>query len=477
MSRVGLIVSLLVAAILTLAAAYLYRPAGAGASTTDGELGVPLIPFDAQQAHTIEVDYPDGRTVTVERAGRTLDWWIVIDPGADAPPRVWAASQASVRTALRLLATLDPVVPADAGSIDRPGATLRLVGDDAAFECDLAPRTVGGKGLLETDLPDAGRTVVSVPADVHDLAMSPGPSIWRETLAVPGLAGAGLGEVSRIELRSGDRAMLLTRIQGRWWLFPGADQTAAGIAADAEAVQRLLSTISQTRVSRFIDEPTSPEITGLADPTATIVLESTRRLPSGERRDRRRVLSIGQGAGLSGESLFATLDDDDARAVGGADAEAQLFAVDGATLATLAMAPEAYISPIALLAGAGDVGEIVLRTDAAPLLEMTRTLDGWRRLVDDQQRVPTPEEERLADQIIALATGTPGDPVLRDDATWAPVGEIELHDLGGAPLATFELGLAPSPEGRPDAVVLVDDRVARVYAPERADAVLDWLTP
>lgn len=476
MSRAGLIVSLVAAAVLTLVAAYLYGPAGAGASPGERAARVALIPFDAQQATALEVEYPDASAVRAERAGRTLDWWIVIEP-ADRPARVWAASQASVRTALRLLGTLEPVTPESAGAIERPGATVTLETPDDTFSLDLAPRTVGGKGLVSANVPGTGPIVATVPAEVHDLAMNPGPAIWRERLAVPGLAGAGVGEISRVQLRAGDRALLLTRVQGRWSLFPDADQSVPGIEADPEAVQRLLAAVAQTGIARFIDEPTPDDVTGLDAPTATITLVSTRRLASGERRDRNRTLRVGRAVGLSDETLFATLDDSDAASVAGPDAEPQLFAVDGAALATLPMLPSAYVSPIAVVASAGDVGEVVLRPEGQPPLELTRTLDGWRRVADDEQRVPTPDERRVAEQVIALATRTPGTPAMRNGAAWAPIGTVELRALGGAPLASFDLGLATGSEGQPDRVVLADDRVARTYPPEAANAIIAWLTP
>lgn len=475
MSRVSVAVSVVIAAVLTVITAALYREKPADAEHAETQAHA-LVPFDAQQADLIRITYPDGRIVTVRRAGESIDWWIFIDSPITSTRRVWPASPAAVRTALRLLDTVTTRTPADHRSgVDAIGATMHLQAADRSVDIDLASRTFAGRGLATIhDGPDT-RTV-DVPAEVHDVAMNPGPEIWREPLAFPGLAGAEQAGVSRITLNTPDRDLVLARVEGHWYVHPDADLTRPGLPADADAVGKLISTVASTKVSRFVDDPARAHDAGLENPTAVLTLESSRRLPDATLDPHIRRLRIGSGADLDASTLYAVLDDSEARAAAGDRTyEAQLVAIDGVGLSTIAMKSDAYLDPVALHVAPSDIGTVrLLDPDAGTLLEARRTIDGWRRVDAGEERVPSPVEKDMLDHVLETLTTTPGTPALADDVTAPPLCTIELLSTTNQPIGTYVFAQAPGPNEttRP---VLMTERVAWTYESKAADPILRFL--
>jgi hypothetical protein len=471
MTRVAVGVSVASAAILTLVTAALYRTGPADAPAT----GVALIPFDALQAHTLELTLPDSQVVAARRIGASLDWWITIDPAGGAPRRAWPASEPTIRAALRVLDDLAIESESGAATLDTPAATVRIATDDDEFTARLGEGALAGRADVEITDESGAPRVVSVSSSLHDLLLRPGPAGWREPSGFPSLAGPGATDVSRIELRTADRALLFTRIEGRWFLFPNADQTTPALPADRDTIDRLLTTVAGARVTRFIDEPTDD--TGLAEPTAVLTLESTQRLPSGERQVRARTLSIGLAANLGATAVYASLEDSLAQALA-ADAlpiEPQVVAVEAGGLAGLSLAPESYLDPIALRAPVDDVGELIISdTEGNPTLHATRTLEGWRLGERDALTLPTPQELGAINTILSLLATTQAEPILEDDATFSPVATIEIRTIGGAPMGAYVFGLGPAADAdtRP---VITAQRVAYLYPPSSADQFLAWL--
>lgn len=468
MSRVGVGVSVMCAAVLTLIAAVLYR---APAAAQGDDTPTILVPFNASQAHTLEVISTDA-TVAARRTGRSLDWWITIDE--DGTRRIWPASQQRVRGALRILGEIQPQ-GADAGTAFTPEATLTVRGDEGEFSAQLAARTFAGRGVIRPIGADA--SLLTVPSALNDMVLRPGPASWRDILVFGDVRGAGASEVNRIGLTTRDQSLLLARIQGRWWIHPEADLSQTGLRADRAAVDALLKALSETRVDQFIDDQRDPAQLGLSDPTAILTIRSARRLESGERRERLRELRVGLPVGLGTQSLFAVLDDTRARDAAGDDLTyvPQIIGVDATSLASLAMTPAAYMSKVAIDTPASDVGRVIISDmENQPVLDITRTLEGWRLTGLDTP--PAREEVDAIESLLTLAADTSGQPMLTGDAEFSTICSVELYDLGGAAIDTLEFGLAAGEQEDAPLPVLTNERELRLYEAGAADAMLVWLT-
>jgi len=466
MSKVGVIVALAVAVALAALALLL-----GGRGVPQADRGGPFLDFDPARVVEIRVTKNDGSFDAVRR-GQDPGAWSVISGGPDGKEtEPWPAGATQVRSVLRILSTLSPERPAEAGAtMDGQARTVKLVLDDQqSRELQLSPRALGGLVLAKT-----GTRSGWVGSEVGKMLAVSGPRDWRDPSALPGL---GL-DIARITLKGQGGAVVLARVQGRW----GVREPVAEPAEPA-AVVKLLSALQTVRVTDFLDAGT-PEGTGLESPIAELSVESDSREGEGAQArvvTTRTSLAAGQAAEMGAKTVFARL----SRSRGGITEYSRVVIVSGEVLAAITTDPASYFSRRALSAPEADVGGLVISPQAAAARTYRRTIDGWEA---DSSGVPATVSRADSEAIAALlgvVSQTPTDQVIYSES-WPPalgpqaesraVAAVEIHGAGGAPMATFGVSAAVlSANGAREQMIIRSGQVWRVYAAEPSAAVLIWL--
>ncbi len=435
MSRIGVIVALALAGALAVLAMLVLRPRPTQAPA-------PLLQFDPARAVALEFR-PDAGSPT--RVQRQPDGEWTLAP-LDRPNEAWPAAATQVRAALRILSRLTPTRTSDESP---PRASeIRVVLDDArTLTLRVGANALAGQVLAERTGPDAARGWIG--AELVDVIRD--VPAWRDVAALPGIGP----ETSRITLHSASGSLALARVQGRWAL-----REPVAAPADAQAVARLVSRLSSTRIEEFLNAPAPPEA-GLDSPQAQATIEGDLRDPNNPAAITtiRRTLSIGRTKDLSSKSAYARIE-----GVGSSPRDAVISA---STLAELTTDPAAYVSRVSLAVPPAEIGAITL---TAPSWSRTfqRTLDGWTLSTGTGQpatRIPD-QDPVLAQLLDSLAVAN----CEQAQVAGAPSSGIraEISSAAGTPIASLTLAAQPSANGQIDRLVVANGPVLRSYSASKA---------
>lgn len=444
MSKATVIVALVIAVVLAAAALLLTR--GDPQALPPG----PVLGLEAARVREVRTERAGGRFESADR-NPGGEWVITI--GAGAASHAWPAEPTRVRAALRILSTLEFDRPADRGdAVGADAATVRIVLDDGSERMiRFSPGALAGRVLAEVERPD-GKVTGWVDTGVRDMLVTSGPREWRDTAAL-----AITPDISRIIVQGQAGTVSLARVQGRWALREPFQEP-----AEPDSIARLSSTLAGITVTDFLDDG-APAHTGLDTPGATLIVEAdVRDSESAPIRTVRQSLLAGAAADLAGNGIFA--------AVERAGTE-RTVVVSAASLAAISTDPAAYVARRAVQAG--DAGQVVIE-HAGGQRTYARTIDGWERRTPEAGPVPPAEAQRLG-ALLDLLTKTPAETVLTAAPSGLePLAMVYLKSLGGADLASVEIGRVTGADGALRLVV-AGGPVWRVYGKSDGDAVLRWL--
>jgi hypothetical protein len=466
----------------------LYRPPARG-PTDAVEAGQPLLEFSPAAVVSITIATPDDRRDTLLREG---DEWVLSTAtgrspaGAGgaaagaAPP--WPVAASSARSFLRLLTDLRSAgVPDPAATVGPAPTTVRItLGDGTARQLAFAERTLGGTVLvLATSIPSptpgAGGEEVTrralVSANLLAAIRNPGPRAWRETAALPDLGP----DAARFILRSDQRTIALSRVQGQWRLVEPV-----GAAARKERVDALRGALSKVTITDFLDDrsPESP-VTGLEAPALSIAVEADRPGEAGERTAARRwEMALGGPSDSTGRALFARLRT--------GDGPGRIVAVDAVPLRDLSADPVSYISPAVSAVEPADVGALRLAAHPPPPPDakspppaspsdrhLRRDLARWGDVQPDGTLLLLADADgsSVNDFLALLAAKPAASVLLAPPPGYARAGYLSLHNLSGGALEVIEVGTMSG-----GAVVF---RAGEVYRSHAGDAMprffREWL--
>ncbi len=463
MSKVGVIVALLVALLLTGAAMLLGGRGKAPAPTG------PLLGLDPARVVEVRLTRADGRFEAVRKGTASGTWDVVL--GGTGAERAWPADPARMRAALRILSTLEAADrPVDA-KVESGAPEVRIGLDDGTSRAmRVSSRTLGGHVLIEVSgVPSSPRARGAwVGSDVGAMLSQTGPREWRDHSAMPGIGP----DASRITLKGEKGTLSLARVQGKWGLRQPVQE-----AADPEAVGRLLAVLGNIAVTDFLDDG-PPDRTGLDKPIAELTIESDQRDEAGKLQTTSRTLRVGQQADIAGKTVFAAVPT-------AGDPAGRTVIVSAEGLSGLTTDAAAYISRRSIQAAPADIGYLVVTPAGGSPRQFQRELEGWASV--DPAGSTTPCTKADADAIagvINLLTQLPADAVEVSSswpAAWGqqptqPIALIDCLSAGHTPVGRVGVFSAP-PDGKTKVspVVVMSGKAWRRYADDASSPLMAWL--
>jgi Domain of unknown function (DUF4340) len=230
MNSNAILVAGVLAVIVTIAGVYALLAPSSSQSAAQQLLNVR-----ASTVVQMTMHHDDGRVEHVTRDGSR---WLY---SLEGNPATWPVNNNNINGALRNLAEL--AAPPNRGAAkEADGESVVLTIDDGTtVDIQFGTSRVGGSvAMAVADGPSA-----FVEDSIRAMLFEPGPSIWRDPRALPGVGSAA----SQIRLVNGNEEITLARIQNSWQLTrPIAHR------ADQEAVKELLRTIMALPAGTFSDE-------------------------------------------------------------------------------------------------------------------------------------------------------------------------------------------------------------------------------
>lgn len=391
----------------------LSRPSGSTGTTETPQTGdssqpVTLMQFDPGAARRIEF-IRDGQTHTLER--RADGTW-ALGTGENA----WPIDPASMRGALATLSDLQSIPGAAApSSIPESAPRIRVQLEDGSRHAIRFGETgVGGMIGVVSDAGPSG----AIEARTRDALLNPGPEGWRVMSPFPNIPPR---EASRIRIESSDGTIQLARVENRWVMT-----SPVSARCDEAAISRLLDTLSNAQIARFIDAPESAS--------------SELRLAIGLERDTRRAEGSGRiSVSTTRQGLYLRSPADPSGATLAAshsESGPSRFTVPAVLATSIPTAPRAYLHPIPTNASPGDIAMIRIRHADGRDEAVRRRLGEWVTLPDH-----VPADAEACERAIEFLTATPGEPQesFRGDDLRS-VARIELYNANSQPLDMMIIG-------------------------------------
>ncbi|MEO1007021.1 MAG: hypothetical protein AAFX79_00465 [Planctomycetota bacterium] len=415
-----------------------------------------LLEVDAAAITALELSRPGGAAARIERG--PLGWSMA---GGTYP---WAIDETRARAATRILADLRGRPLADAEEEPPPVAATITLGDAAgrSFAIGVREPVVGGRRVVDLSMDGAPAERFVVDEPLYELFAVSGLDAWRVPLALAGLPG----RPSRVALESASGRLEFARVDGRWAL-----RTPVAVRADEAAVDALLASLAELRIERFELPP--PE----GEASARITLETDAVDRSGGEPTRlveRLAIALHGAADTTGTRLVAGLGRTrEVRAAGAepVDLGAATVAVDAAPLATISLAPRAFVARTAL---DGDASLVAALTVGGVRYE--RTSAGWAPSgeADDDAAAPPGALETVA----RLLAEAPATRVLMPDQS-PPEGRligsvvVSAEDAGGTTISPVGgiRAIVLEPSGGDALVLLQSEGVTRQHSGNAAAAI------
>ena len=394
---------------------------------TAGDPGA-LLRLDPSTVSRITVSPASGADSTVIERTDAGGWTIHLERDGERMTMPWPAQPTPVRAMIRELCDLRSNAPAE-DSVLRvvdPALTVTItLGDGATHIVRFDSTPLGGLRLIEIDAIRIG----DIDDAIFRALTSPGPASWRVESPLYGVGS----RTSRISVRSPGHSagVELAKLDGRWFLRQPIQSR-----ADDNAVDSLLRSLASMTIERFIDDPTSITLTeaGLDEPRLMIAVEEDRRSFDSEvgqvrTHTRRRTLSIGGPADLSGRLVFVSINDGETFAICSIE-----------QIASVALTGEAYLSAVAAVTIEPNIGAFSVRIAGRPEARYERGIDGWRMLDATGATIGDAPREPIAALLTALTETLASRLTTDPPEDYRPIASVTLFDFGGGPMETIEAG-------------------------------------
>ncbi len=397
---------------------YFLAPASTNAPDATG----PLLDFDPARVKRITITEPNADAHTI--ASTTDRGWAFLSADDQTPDLAWPVDPRYPRALLRALDSTQRNPADETASPPANAITVTLTFlDDTTHTATLDARAVGGQARAWVD----GEGPFMVGADVLDATAS--PPAWRIPTAMPGVTRFN---VASIALRTPDESILLTKRQNRWFV----DEPISSRVSPA-AITAALEAFATLDAVRFIDRPDPPTLTAANFDNPTLVAELTLSQPPASDEPPTIVsLSVGGPFSPDGSTALAQ----------SSRAPDTALVIPTATLDPLPSKVEGFLPTTATGLTPADIGTITITSDTTNT-QLTRELDTWSGIFNDEQRKASPANRDLADSIIAFLTQSPGTPTLRSAIQDLPSATIELRDLSGDLLESIDIVVSGGGEG------------------------------
>ena len=463
---------------------------------------------------------------------------------ADQPIVRWPVAQQRIHAFLRILASLQGM-PLDAPPESwTPAARLDMrstIGPDhtpSRSTLTLDGKSLGGRAAIQVreELPAQSEQTYLTNDQLLRLFSNPSLTQWLDARPFAGLedgaggaggtsdtarsTSTGREKIISLHIQSGPRAMTLSRVGVRWMMTE---------PHNARAQSEVVSQTIRDLLSLSMENPT-PTIQSTATPTqnpnqtTTITLTTQRRTPDANgtvhtQLTHHFLTTIGAADKTGALAIIAKVQPDESQ-----DASFGPIAgtVDARTLLGAVHAASVYLDRITLQATQGDVQAIRIEPDNSTPFAWARTTPDaadyptdtttpatrWQPIAPDSigpnpptplkttqkqdsnsQPPPSPPLDALltllTHQQAALCTWVGKDsptPTSTAPADMQPIATIHCFGLGGLPIGSALLGMAPLPDtnappGQPSQsyAVLVRNGVARYYDPRETIGIIRWI--
>ena len=417
----------------------------------------PLFEFSPASVMRLELAFPADQADARDQPSRFVyerhpaaGWREVLAEIDGGETLAWPVNSGRVGVVLRQLAGLEVDAMRNAKPSGVIGFAVRLA-DGTEQRGGISQNAVAGR---LTVVAEDGATGVAEPALLNALS-NPEPMGWRELRVFPLSQRDG---ASRLRAVLGERAIALSRVQGRWAL-----------------TEPLPAPVHPNAASRLLDAWSGLEVTALG------VLDRTpaEPVPPGvepvQRRDLGPVLaslSIEQDSIIGNGDRVTSLESSVQIRRYGDDAAVVLFGQTGASLLiappdveALVPTADSLLARTAVQANPREVGALVVRSGARSR-RFTHTLGRWVEAVE-----PSSGDEALAARtLVELLTSVEAAAELVPQAPpHGALGSIEVFDVSGLRLA--ELAIVGG-KGRP--IALASAAVVWTYDDGRSNPLIAW---
>lgn len=469
MSKAGLIIALVLAAVLSIVAYTLLKP-----KPTPPPSGPLIGSLDIGHVRTIDILWSTGRHATLSLGGPGDAYWLLDWATPAGKALKWPAGATRVRAALRLLAALKPAPDAGPGPVSDPATRITLIPDSGPpIRLRMSESTLGGRTPVSVE----GAPGVALGDEGLAQVFASDLGAWREPAVFP----IDPADASRIELSGGPTGVSLSRV-GKTW----AVVKPVAVPGDGPLITEILKLLGATAASRFTDEPGPSDP---ADTTPRITVEIDRRVPRDGEIVRSTIfqeLVIGGPADVGGQSLLCraaawVVENDSGTRTDLWGPVAVV--VTRQALETVSTEPDAYIARTATRTAPADVGglDVLVAQKPGHLVDpydpimVVRTADGWSDIKD--KRTPSPPDAPvIADLVLKLVTQDRAQSVLpKAPASYVPVAIVSLYDRAKSQLDSFEIGFLAPPGTEQKTLCIATATIYRVYSGPSAAAFATWL--
>lgn len=476
MNRKGVLVSVVLMALLAVAAWWAMRP-GRVANGAGPALVLPG--WDAGVVRVVRIGWPDGSSAVL-RAGVTPESWMLETSGpagAGAGER-WPVNAATVRAALRLISE----AMGEAQSAAQPefaagGPVVELEAiDGRRAQLEIAGQTLAGRVAMRVaDDAGAGARAYLMADSLARLFEREAVRAWRSTRLLPVEVSP-----SRIAISTRGGPCELTKVANRWGLVdPPLGR------ADAEAVARLIADLSGLEVARLGGGESEG---GFGPDSPRLMVGADQRVVAGDDVRRRTIqqdLTIGGPADVAGRTVFVRLS---GRSVGGDGQEESAWGpvvgvADAAKLAAVPTAALDFVDRRAVAMPVADVREVrffAVSDDepgafpGAAATTARREASGWTwRAGGEPAAAMSDGEAKMLQSLLQLLSDQRA-----EEVTTRPGGEelarLELRGVEGAGGVQLTLGMEPAAGGGTRLFVR-DERVQRWYSAQASAGLANWI--
>lgn len=479
MNKKGVILSVILTALLGIAAWWMTRP-----SRTAAPAGpVAIMPsLDPSAITEIQVSSTADRADSV-RAGRLPNLWLItrMPTTAGETPLTWIADAGVVRAAARVLLEAQGE-PAEVAAAMNWGASFPRVQVGAPpkrmvleFGSELAGRVTARVG----DGGPSGARVFMAPATLAAMFKPDSMKAWRSKRLMPVEATP-----ARVRIEAGGDVCQLSRAGGSW----GIVEPALG-RGDDPAIAELLTRLAGLEVTRFADDTVERAESGLTSHSPRILMEADRRAVTGEQVQRQTIVQeirIGGRADVGGKTVFVQMSGKILDADNGSEIESWgpvLAVADAAGLSSIATSPVAYVNRRALNAPAADVARLEVSgatgsSEASPTTIIERRSGSWTWSINSGAAEPVPTDDaKMLEAVLKLLCD-------ERSAETAPAGTtkptetalfVGVNVTAGGVAKPLLLMAMPDEAGSPGWLVIDDGVVARRYPLKPWTSVANWL--
>ena len=217
--------------------------------------GLPIDRIDE-----VEVEFRDGRAMTLQREGTRWRQIFPFNVGVDAYSARQLATTAAALRGLKGISLSDPQDSRIASlGLETPTARITWRWNEGSLTLDLGNRALAGKAWVALDEADHAWLV---DASLHSRLFDIDPRLWRDGALFP---EAGV-ETRSVGIEAGGQRLVLNKESQGWFM-----EQPVRTRADAASIEDWLARLSRARALGYLyDQPDDIVRFGLEPPVATI---------------------------------------------------------------------------------------------------------------------------------------------------------------------------------------------------------------